>query len=51
MGKVNQLFQDEKEQQIAEWLATHPGATEEEAHYAIYADDDYAALFDPAVQS
>lgn len=35
MGKVNSLFQDEQERLMAEWLKAHPGATEEEAHYAI----------------
>lgn len=56
MGRCNQLFQDEQERLLAEWLAAHPGATEEEAYYAVHGDepepnpaDEYAMAFDYAV--
>lgn len=39
MGRVNALFMEQQERLMAEWLEAHPGATEEEAYYAIH--DDY----------
>lgn len=43
MGKVNRLFQDERERQAKEYLAEHPEADEEAAYEALFgAEDDRA---------
>jgi len=47
MSKVNSLFQDEMEWRMAEWLKEHPGATEEEAHEAIYPQENEAPFLYP----
>ena len=45
MSKVNGLFQDEQERLMAEWLKAHPGATEEDAYYAINPDEPPVPLY------
>lgn len=40
MGRCNQLFQDERERQMEQYLAEHPEADEQEAYEALFGDDD-----------
>jgi hypothetical protein len=40
MGKVNQLFQDDRERQMEEYLAAHPEADEEMAYDALFRGED-----------
>lgn len=39
MGRVNQLFQDECERKIAEYLAGHPDCNEADAHDALFGNE------------
>jgi hypothetical protein len=40
MSKCNQLFQDERERQIEQYLAEHPDADGAEAYEALFGDED-----------
>lgn len=39
MGKVNQLFQDECERRMEQYLAEHPEADEEAAYDALFGNE------------
>lgn len=44
MGRVNQLFQDDRERQMEQYLAEHPEADEQDAYEALFADEDRSPL-------